>query len=67
MLIYNPLINPTLEANNLFSSECTNGSNKLECYIALDWKGLPGTTPAYWANYKIRGKLSVVNQWVENQ
>jgi len=27
----------------------TNGPNKLECYITVSWKGLPGTnTPTYW-------------------
>jgi hypothetical protein len=30
-----------------------DGPNKLECYIAIDWKGLPGTSAlAYWARTK---------------
>ncbi len=32
-----------------FSSQLTNGPNKLECYIRVGKKGLPGTnTLAYW-------------------
>jgi hypothetical protein len=27
----------------LFSSKFLNGLNKLECYITLPWRGLPGT------------------------
>jgi hypothetical protein len=34
-----------------FSSSVKIGSNKLECYIILEWNDLPGTnTLAYWAN-----------------
>jgi hypothetical protein len=29
--------------DTLFPSKITNRSNKLECYIALGWKGLPMT------------------------
>jgi len=37
---------------SFFSSQLTNGSNKLECYITLGWKGLLGkTTLAYWASF----------------
>jgi len=33
------------------TSQLTNGPNKLECYIAVCWKGLPETnTLAYWAH-----------------
>jgi hypothetical protein len=28
--------------NSSFSSQLTNGPNKLVCYIILGWKGLPG-------------------------
>jgi len=40
-----------------------NGPNKLECYITLSWKGLPGTNSlAYWANRELQRKKSVVNK-----
>ncbi len=29
--------------NTPFSSQLTNGSSKLECFITLNWKGLSGT------------------------
>ncbi len=41
--------------NTSFSSELTNGPNKLECYITLGLKGLEGTTPqAYWAHLYVK-------------
>ena len=31
-----------------------NVLNKLDCYITLVWKGLPGiNTLTYWGNYKV--------------
>ncbi len=37
--------------NTSFSSQLMNGLNKLECYIAIGWKGLQrSNTLAYWAN-----------------
>ncbi len=40
--------------SNLFSSKHTIGPNKLECYITLDWKGLPETnTNTYWAHLEV--------------
>jgi hypothetical protein len=41
-----------------FIQQFPNGLNKLECYIALDWKGLPRTnTLAYWAHLKVTKKM----------
>ncbi len=35
-----------------------NGVNKLEGYIALEWKGLSGiNTRAYWAHSKVTKKM----------
>ncbi len=35
--------------HNSFSLELTNGPNKLDCHITVDWKCLSGTnTLAYW-------------------
>ncbi len=37
--------------NASFSLQFKNGSNKLECYVTLSWKGLLVTnTLTYWAN-----------------
>ncbi len=37
--------------NTRFSSLVINGPNKLDCFITLGFKGLPGTnTVAYWAH-----------------
>ncbi len=43
-------------SNISFSLQFTNGPNKLECYITLEWKGKPGSnTLAYFVS------VSVVN------
>ncbi len=45
-----------------FSTSLTYGPDKLECYIKLGLKGLPGTnTPAYWAPSKLVKAWIVVN------
>jgi hypothetical protein len=52
-LVFPGLINSpvTVFTTFPFYSKLMNGSNKLECYIPLGWKGLPGTnTLAYWVN-----------------
>jgi hypothetical protein len=33
------------DPRNFISAELTNGTNKLECYNKLGWKGLPETNP----------------------
>jgi hypothetical protein len=39
-----------------------NGPNKLDHYITLGWKGLPGTiTLAYWIHSILESKCSVVD------
>jgi len=36
-----------------------NGPNKLECYITLGWKGLPGAnTLAYWTLTLVTKKMN---------
>ncbi len=35
-----------------------SGPKKLECFIILSWKGVPGTnTLAYWAHLKVKKKI----------
>ncbi len=46
----------TQSMGNLFNF--TNGLNKLECYITICWKLLPGTnTLPYWAHLKVSKKF----------
>ncbi len=48
--------------NASFSSEIMNGPNKLECYISLDQKCLPGVNAlACWASLKVAKKIIVMN------
>jgi hypothetical protein len=43
-----------------FSALLTNGSNKLQCFITLGWKGLPGTNnPTYYENSYITAAKSL--------
>ncbi len=44
--------------NTSFYSKIKNRPNKLECYIALGWKGLlPDNTIAYWAHLYVMKKM----------
>jgi hypothetical protein len=56
------VVNMVLEHNvdNYFTLNSRIVPNKLECFIALGWKGLPGTnTLAYWAIHKLLIKWSI--------
>jgi len=42
--------------NTPFSLQLTNGSNKIEFYITLGWKGLPETNKLIQPIHKLRRK-----------